>query len=75
MIDIVSLQTAYPTLSPRYVDGHELGFFVSTSRSGSKITILQVPVECARPRELADTATIETEGSLGRVSGTRSGYH
>ena len=52
-----------------------MGFSVSTSTSGSKMTILQVPVECARPRELADTAAVETVGSLGQVSGTRSGYH
>ena len=39
------------------------------------MTILQVAVEGARPRELAGTAPIETVGSLGRVSGTRSGYH
>ena len=39
------------------------------------MTILQVHVECATPRELADTAAVETVGSLGRVSGTRSGYH
>ena len=39
------------------------------------MTILQVPVECDRPRELADIAAVQTVGSLGRVLGTRSGYH
>ena len=39
------------------------------------MTILRVPVECARPRELPDIAAVQTVGSLGRVLGTRSGYH